>query len=164
MWPKLSDDDADSPVVWIELGGQLNRLEDGAGTNCAAFLRIRFQTRALLRHWRSKKPPLYSLTKMERSAFQPEGSDWVFSVSVRYGRSEAIAIAISRQTIRPWVLAQWTGGARHRYAETTTSNSETHEILDFMAGKDIGLGVLGRGGTSILSGGIRFAQFRPNPA
>ena len=50
--------------------------------------------------------------------------------------------------------------AQFHYVETTTSNTETHDIFDFMAGKDVGLGALGLDGTSVLSGGLRFAQFR----
>ncbi len=35
-------------------------------------------------------------------------------------------------------------------------------ILDFQAGKDVGLGMFGSGSTSLISAGVRFAQFNSN--
>ena len=39
-------------------------------------------------------------------------------------------------------------------------NSEQHAILDFQAGKDVGLGLFGKDSSSTVSLGVRFAQFR----
>src|SRR6185437_14512313 len=36
--------------------------------------------------------------------------------------------------------------------------SESHAILDFQVGKDVGVGLFGHGGTSELEIGVRFAQ------
>lgn len=41
-----------------------------------------------------------------------------------------------------------------------TSSTESHVIIDFQAGKDVGIGLFGRGSISTLSAGIRFAQFK----
>ena len=156
---QAANDDADRPVVWIELGGQLNRLEDGGERFVppfvAANLRAGFASPLAL-----EKPPLYSLSESGKISFQPEGSDWVFSASIRYGRSEDKRYHDQQTDNPPVGLGAVGTGAKHRYAETTTGSSETHEISDFMAGKDIGLGALGTNGTSVLSGGLRFAQFQ----
>jgi hypothetical protein len=37
--------------------------------------------------------------------------------------------------------------------------SESHTIVDFAAGRDVGIGMAGAGGTSTISVGVRFAQF-----
>src|SRR6185437_14189181 len=47
------------------------------------------------------------------------------------------------------------GAAVYRYAETTAESTESHEIFDFMIGKDVGIGMNGT-----LSGGMRFVHFR----
>jgi iron complex outermembrane receptor protein len=39
------------------------------------------------------------------------------------------------------------------------SNKDNHIIADFQAGRDVGLGLFGTGGESILSAGVRIAQF-----
>ncbi|HVZ69234.1 MAG TPA: hypothetical protein VG891_07200, partial [Rhizomicrobium sp.] len=39
-------------------------------------------------------------------------------------------------------------------------NSESHMVLDFQAGRDIGVGLFGRNGSSTLNFGVRFAQFQ----
>lgn len=157
---EASADDTDHPIVWIELGGQLSRFDNGQERIAPPFFTS--VTNAGFTSPRGlEKAPLYSVDEDGKISFQPEGSDWVFSVSVRYGRSNSNGYR-HQQTDKPPVGlgAVNSTDARHRYAETTATNSETHDILDFMVGKDIGLGVLGKGGTSILSGGIRVAQFR----
>jgi len=39
------------------------------------------------------------------------------------------------------------------------SSSEKHLIVDFQAGKDLGLGMFGYEGSSVVSAGVRYAQF-----
>ena len=50
------------------------------------------------------------------------------------------------------------------FADTQARRSESHAILDFTAGKDVGLGMFGRDSTSTLSLGVRFAQFASKSA
>jgi iron complex outermembrane recepter protein len=45
------------------------------------------------------------------------------------------------------------------FADTQAHHQENHAVLDFMAGKDVGLGMFGRGSSSTLNFGVRFAQF-----
>ncbi|HEY5237372.1 MAG TPA: Lpg1974 family pore-forming outer membrane protein, partial [Rhizomicrobium sp.] len=148
------------PVVWIELGGGLNRLDESQKRVAPPFftsvVNAGFSSPLAL-----ERPPLYSLDENGKISFQPEDSDWVFSISVRYGRSDNDAYRHQQtNNLIGNFNNEFPSQARHRYAEITASNSETHDILDFMAGKDFGLGMFGKGGTSVLSGGIRFAQFR----
>lgn len=168
---KASDGDADQPILWIELGGQFDRLQDGqeqfslpffadipkAGLTApyaGTFPKTVFTSPLVL-----EKPPLYSIDEDGKVSFQPRGSDWVLSASIRYGRSKSNKY-LHQQTNITVPLATETTGIARRYAQTKTSYSEAHAIADFMAGKDVGLGMLGMKGDSTLNVGLRFAQFR----
>ena len=46
-----------------------------------------------------------------------------------------------------------------KFADTLSRNTEQHAILDFRAGKDVGLGMFGENGSSsVVSLGVRFVQ------
>src|SRR6185312_9033753 len=45
------------------------------------------------------------------------------------------------------------------YSDVQSTHTEGHFILDFQAGRDVGLGFFGKPGSSFISGGLRFAQF-----
>ncbi len=108
-----------------------------------------------------EKPLQYSIDESGKISFQPSGSDWIFSASIRYGRSNGKGYRHQQtNNLFGYLAIHNVSAAKHRYAETTTSAAETHDTIDFMAGKDVGLGLQGSNGTSLLSGGLRFAQFR----
>ena len=48
------------------------------------------------------------------------------------------------------------------FADTKSERREKHEVLDFSAGKDVGLGLFGSQSSSVLGIGVRFAQFDPS--
>ncbi len=48
---------------------------------------------------------------------------------------------------------------RKNFADTQSSQRESHTILDFSAGKDVGLGMFGKNSSSTLNFGVSFAQF-----
>ena len=106
-----------------------------------------------------EKPPLYGIDEDGKISFQPRGSDWVFSASIRYGRTKSNKYLHQQTNIADPLATETTGEAR-RYAQTKTDYSESYTIADFMAGKDVGLGMLGMKGDFVLNAGIRFAQFR----
>ncbi len=168
---KAADDDADHPTVWIELGGQLSRLDNGQ----EAFSPPVTAARPLIFSPSQKfeKFSLYSLDETGKVSFEPDGSDWVFSASIRYGRS------IGKKNVHQQTDPKKTtfhyntpSGVRHtatsgtrapeaaRFADTNAQNGESHSILDFQAAKDVGLGMFGgKDGSSVLGLGVRFAQF-----
>jgi len=150
------DNDSDQPVVWIELGGQLDFLSDSQQRFAPPFFAKIPQT-GFTSPLTLEGPSNYDIEKDGKIVFQPNESDWIFSASIRYGRNsgngfrhEQTSNLVGYFPIHNPTLA------RHRYAETTTSSNETHDIADFMAGRDVGLGA----SASLLSGGFRFAQFR----
>jgi hypothetical protein len=150
------------PTVWIELGGQLERVDGGEQPFAPAFSTVaprpNFERQSLPSLERAAR---YSFGGTGKVTFAPEGSGWVFSASVRYGRSNGKR-KVHQQT---QLVTQFTiFNSAHtatgtNFTDAKVKNSESHAILDFQAGKDIGLGLFGRDGESVVNAGVRFAQF-----
>lgn len=116
-----------------------------------------------------------SFTEMEKAlgksggaegsiSFQPSGSDWVFNISGRYGRAHTSRRLDQAHGIDalPGHVVNFLGSypfTAHytNYAIQRSNNTEAHVILDFQAGKDIGIGLFGRT-ESVFSFGARYAQ------
>ncbi len=163
------EDDRDRPTVWIEVGGQLER-NDGIGAPFTPPFTLfkptppTFETGSPIDVQHS---PRYSKGAEAAITIEPSGTDWSFSASIRYGRSNGNKHVIAQtEPHRSKYLSANAGhqpiGATQQvpqFADTTVRLSETHTVLDFKAGKDVGLGLFGRNSTSIFSVGVRFAQF-----
>lgn len=161
----------DNPQLWIELGGQLSRLDDGQQVFAPAFTGSPPRPVIFTPSQKFEHLPLYSIDKNGKLSFQPHDSDWVFSASIRYGRSGANRHVHQQTNPKVFSLTYYTSdiyGRHHRthhkypkaakFADTSAQNSESHTILDFTAGKEVGLGLFGNG-SSALNLGLRFAQF-----
>lgn len=176
-----SADDAERPTAWIEFGGQLERASGGDPAYSPSFFDILDPQVTSPSKIVDQLPMGFG--PEGKISFQPHGSDLVLSAGVRYGR------AIShRNTHQEAVLGKFTdvlatflqhyyspGGAYYYYkwkccstkqvspngdyADVQSRHQENHVILDFQAGKDVGLGLFGKQGTSNVSAGVRFAQF-----
>lgn len=155
-------DDEGRPTVWIELGGSLQRVDTSEEKYAPPFL------------FDEERPdpetvdPL-SIGHLPRSAFgaegkitfQPENSSWNFSAAVRFGRANAHQ-HLHQQSNGTAPL--FPGSAGHlpiyqhvfQFIDAKKKSQESHAILDFQVGKDVGLGTFGR---SVLNAGVRFAQF-----
>jgi hypothetical protein len=175
---KAADDDSDRPTLWIELGGGLSRLDDGQEAFAPVFPGSPPRPSIFSPSQKFERLPLYSLDEYGQISLQPENSDWVLSASARYGRSTSHRSVHQRTNPQPFIKYYYTSNpnptsgviSRHRvknvdtpqtakFADTDVQNSEHHLIVDFQAGKDVGLGMFGRRGSSVLSAGVRFAQF-----
>ncbi len=161
-------ENSDRPTVWIELGGQLNRLNDGFEYFVPDFTSMRPANFSPSQKF--EKPALYSLDEYGKIYFQPNDSGFAFSAIIRYGRSSVrrrvreqnpfeAAQSYSLYTSRSSSYRPLRQPRAARFAETDAGNSEQHLILDFQAGKDVGLGLFGKRGLSAVSLGVRFAQF-----
>ena len=84
--PVCAADDADRPTVWIELGGQLERVDGGEQAFAAPFFANQTPGNSQLMV-DAQRAPRYSVGGEGKIAFTPQGTDWEFSVGVRYGRS-----------------------------------------------------------------------------
>lgn len=162
-------EDSSQPQVWIELGGELTQLsapeEKFAPPFILATPRPAPETVSPLS---VGHPPRFAFGEDAKISFEPENSNWVFSAAVRYGRSSA-SKGIHQQSyptkgIFP-ITPQLTSGLATyprkvlQFIDVQRQISERHAILDFQAGKDVGLGMFGAGISSTFNLGVRFAQF-----
>ena len=173
---EAADQNSDQPTIWIELGGQLQKLDETQQSFSPSFMPSVTQAN-LLSALDVQRPSTYALDGEGKISFQPDGSDWVFSASVQYGRSSA-ARHRHQQTANKTVPVSFNfpppnsaihAGPKYyypyghvRFADGELKQSETHGVVDFQAGKDVGIGLFGGKGTSVLSAGVRIAQFTSN--
>ncbi len=162
--PALASDDADRPTVWIEFGGQLERTTLSQAIFTPPFFGDAspdvIAPMADAQTW-----PRYSVGGEGKLTFEPEGSDWSFSAAVRYGRSNAtrhLHHETSHEAHQSTFLgrpASDAGGVLFAFGDGQSQLASSHAVLDFHAGKDIGVGLFGSGSHSVLSAGLRYAQF-----
>lgn len=171
--------DADRPTVWIEVGGQMERASGGDHAYSPAFFEL-IDSEITSPSKVADGLPL-GFGPEGKISFSPKGSDWILSAGVRFGR------AISKRNpheqvkfgpfsnVLPYNQSYQTAGGRtgfrlvccatHHvyltgdYSDVQSSHKENHFILDFQAGRDVGLGLFGKHGSSFISGGLRIAQF-----
>jgi iron complex outermembrane receptor protein len=172
----FSDADNSKPPLWLELGGQFALLDNSQQSFSPSFVSTVTEP-SQLKALNEQRPPVDALDEDAKLSYQPDGSDWVFSAAVRYGRSAANRhIHAQTPNADVKVLPLTVDGlksingigfgnysaypSKHvKFADGLSQQSERHTILDFLVGKDVGLGMFGLDGSSIASGGVRVAQF-----
>ncbi len=153
----------DRPTVWIELGGQFERVDGTPETFSPPFFNLASPADLAVMTG-AQRPSPYSLGENGKITFAPEGTDWVFSASIRYGRSNNAKHLHDQKELPPFSLTVHGHQAHDTPSkaiegDAQTDSRESHMILDFQAGKDVGLGLFGTEGNSVVSAGVRFAQF-----
>lgn len=162
-------DDIDRPAVWIELGGQAERWSAGQEAYLPTAL-IPLPSFVTVSPLSIQRPPRYSQGFEGKISFTPQNSRFVFSASVRYGKSNG-GKNVHEQTytklpnpyyetlhaIDPSVQKSFVPN-KFKFIDTTAQTRESHAIVDFQAGKEVGLGLFGNHSSSVLSAGVRFAQ------
>lgn len=182
--PVNASEQADRPQLWIEIGGDLNSLSGLSAPFTPNFTRLSPAPEPYGNGnspIELQKPSHFAFGGEGALTFQPDSSSWKFSVGVKYGRSNKKRDA-HRQTslvkrfpnpgyehlayffpsyvqYYPSITPNYTKYAT-KLAETTIKQSESHLVLDFQAGKDVGLGLFGSQSTSTISGGVRVARFQ----
>ncbi len=148
----------DRPTVWIELGGGFTQLENGQQAYLPPFLSHspKLPLAATPPAIVEKNPP-YSWDGDAKISFTPKGTDLILSASIRYGRNVANR-TLTERTAEHYVGPYGYDGY-YAYQNIAAKMVESHLILDFSAGKDIGLGMVGENGSSIIALGVRYAQF-----
>jgi hypothetical protein len=142
-------EDVDRPLVWVELGGQLASNENGQEDFFPPFtLTMPRPPFEVVPPGRVERQAPTSWDEYAKLSFQPEGSNWVFSAGIRYGKNSRHEY-LDQLTPHTYAYAHWA------FQNITAENSEHHAILDFQAGRDFGVGT---GVNSTLSLGVRFAQ------
>ncbi len=164
-------EDANRPLIWLEVDGQFSRLQDSQEIYAPPFLAL--TPSIFARPDGAERPPLYSIDKGGSISFQPDDSGWIFSASIRYGRTGSDK-HVRHQTYSP-AYSKYVKSPKYlsykpvypiaaRYTDVRSKQTESHAILDFQVGKDLGLGLFGRNGSLSLNAGIRIAQFRSKTA
>jgi hypothetical protein len=167
---------AGAPPLWFELGWNFENIRSSE-SNLALPLGPLVPPSGLTAPLTNDFGFSRSYTDEGKITFNPDGSDWVFSASIRYGRARGKSQPIN-QALAPIPTTSLVTYHRsvpaYSYRNRTRvkhlpvsqeklsedgSSAEAHFIVDFEAGKDVGLGMFGRGSTSVLSAGVRFAHF-----
>ncbi len=174
--PAFAADTGQDATLWVELGWQADNVHF-SDSKLDLPLGPLVPQSGLTAPLMQNLNPARSNGIEDAITYKPEGSDWQFSASIRFGRS-------GRKGKLSQALAPVATGAFETYKLTyplypaynttnvqtvpatrdklngETSSTESHIILDFQAGKDVGVGMFGHGSTSVLSAGVRFAQFK----
>jgi iron complex outermembrane receptor protein len=151
-------DDSDRPTVWIELGGQLERVDTTQTLFAPSFFGA---TRSVLQApmLDSQQRPAYGFGGEGKIMFAPESSDWVFTAVVRYGRSNGSRHLHHESPAQIPSANAANVSSRLFFGDGQTRFNESHYVLDFKADRDVGLGIFGSGSSSVVSVGVRYAQF-----
>jgi len=159
--------DGGRPTVWIELGGQLERVNGQGAPFAPDFTQTFADSPAFLSGSpiTSQRAPRYSKGLEGKITFAPEGSDWVFSASLLYGRAngnkrvhqQTAGIPLGTDSLIRMVWPSKTVLPIKAYSDVRSRVSESHAIIDFKVGKDVGVGIFGS--SSVFSFGTRIAQF-----
>jgi iron complex outermembrane recepter protein len=164
-------EDTDHPQIWIELGGQMEHVSGQGQVFDPAFIVANPDSPVLgpTTPLQAQRPATFSFGEDGKISFQPESSDWIFSAAIRYGRSSNTRhVDHQKSEVH---FKYYNGNVPHGspitvadFADTHASRSERHVVLDFTAGKDVGLGMFGSQSSSTLNFGVRFAQFTSKAA
>ena len=163
--PAFANNQSDDPTVWIELGGQLERNDSGEERFAPPFILATSRpTPETISPLKIERPPRYGTGAEGKISFEPHGSDWVFSGSLRFGRANG-GKHVHQQSYAN--VPHFTFGSHvytvapraAEFMDTKTRYQENSTVLDFQAGRDVGLGMFGGSAKSLLSFGVRFAQF-----
>jgi hypothetical protein len=161
--------DTDRPTVWIELGAGLERINRDHDLFIPDFIPKNEGATPFdpVSPIKAQTPPRYGLSGEAKLTFEPAGSHWVFAAGLRYGRSNGKK-EVHQQTFIdmadyfPPSKIFGSGSPTQtiaKFATTKTEDRQSYVIADFQAGKDVGLGMFGNNGSSVMSFGVRFAQF-----
>ncbi len=153
---QAGDADDSHPILWLEAGGGFDQLT----ANNTLWLSPNTPPPQA-----NPTPPFGTLPRVGYDAdfklsLTPNDSDWIYSVGLIYGRSLRGHKTNHDQTYNTWVGLS-SPITKYLYTNWNFANEQqrsqtSHLILDFQAGKDVGLGMFG--GKSTLSAGVREAE------
>lgn len=156
----MASDDAraDHPAVWIELGGQF----DGESNPAETWIPPN-------RPLPLVQPPFEPFGWMPsigyewdgKISIQPNESNWTFSAGLQFGKAKR-GPKSSHDQANPsgYNLFGLPAPPTYAFTDSHTVSDATHFILDFQAGRDLGLGLFGGHARSTINFGVRMAQFR----
>lgn len=142
------------PTIWIDVGGQFEMLSDPqdkwnpdyfSGANAGPLVGT-FPN--------AQKPPRVGYDTNIGISFHPSDTDWFVSASAHFGRARRHVNDLKQDKIQTWIF-----GVNYptNYGEKVYT-TESHRLVDFKVGKDVGIGLPGI--KSSISLGVRFANLR----
>ena len=174
-----------SPYSMDRTGADLDRVDGGQQAFAPAFVVNNSGSTAFdpISPAEAQKPPSFSFGGEGKLSIEPEGADWVFSASVRYGRSNSnrqVHQTAKNKPVYQHLVFNTPYFPNHTLIAPSnhtpfTANffaaqeelSESHAVIDFQVGKDLGIGLFGREGMSVLNVGVKIraihlsASFEP---
>jgi len=158
-----ADNIANKPTVWIELGGEFEQVATDQEFFDPPFASLESVTGPLRAGVAQISPGAFQRPLKEsfgaegKASFEPQDTDWVFSAGIRYGQSSGAKHLHESSQPQPYHFFS-ISLVRHypEFSDATAKKSEKHAIIDFQAGKDVGLGLFG---SSVMNVGVRVAQF-----
>jgi hypothetical protein len=148
---EADDGSSDRAPFWIELGGQFAGDQNPHQAFLSPFIPAAQPPFEIISPAEVEKPASTSLDGSAKISFEPVGTNWIFSAGVTFGRSGRNQF-LRQMTQQP---DQGTHGVYVAYQNVTSKSTQSHAILDFSAGKDVGLG----GINSSINLGVRYVQF-----
>ena len=90
---------------------------------------------------------------------------WSISAAYRFGKTNGSARLAGYEFVPGGSVPSYGGRLLYNTSDpnhwiASVSDQERYDIVDFKVGKDLGIGTLGDGGTSMFSVGLRYADFR----
>jgi len=170
-------EDTDHPLIWIELGGEIDMMQGLSRPFTAPFMSVTPQSKPGITPAEpdvyagsifldNQKPPKFDFGFDGSISFQPQDSDWIFDAAIRYGRAHTSEHKHQQGAAAYAPKYNFLVGTTDAFpllaaplADVKTRDDEKHMILDFSAGKDLGMGMFGPNSESTISAGVRFAQF-----
>ncbi len=141
--------ESDRPTVWIELGGQLEQSNASEEAFAPPFILENLNApHNAVSPLSAERPARFGFGGEGSISFQPQELDWTFTAAVRYGRSNG-GKRLHQQTVTQFkrsfgTLVKYLPVTRWNEAITYEPRNRT-QCVDFKAGKDVGLGLFGRG-------------------
>lgn len=145
--------DAGEPTVWVEIGGQFDQLRNQQEIWVPDFTSTPHASPLVGGFQNLQKLPTTSVDASAELSFRPNDGDWIFSVSARFGKTQRRKEASKTDHILPVYY-----GTTPSHYGIRVYSTESHGVIDFQVGKDVGIGL--SGATSTVSLGLRFASLR----
>lgn len=154
----------DDTTVWIDIGTELNRAVGQADPYLPPFTAAATQF-GLPSPAAVQRPPRFGLGSLAKIEIDPADSPWEFSASLKYGRSSRKQY-LHKELPAPFTTANGDLKYIHRTiyhpqnrtADYNSKLGESHSVIDFSAGRDVGIGLFGSHSDAQLNFGVRFAQ------
>jgi hypothetical protein len=152
----FADTDGKRPPLWITLDGQFATQKNNLELYSPPFFTSPATPFDGASYLGLEKAPVKIWNKGVEVSFQPEDSNWIFSGAIHYGKTSHTE-RHNRYTTQG--IQYGVGFIYQAYQDFHTNANESHTIMDFSVGRDVGLGMLGGDANSTVNFGVRFAQF-----